>query len=153
MQLIRDMGLYPVLERFRRDVHQTFPRSFDVSEGKWADVKYYFRADPGHYLPDAGAQSPRRWRTDAQRDDSGVVPKVKELAIATAPELPALREIERLLPVGIIDWDADIARHVVDRIDMPTLAGAQIGSAVYSSRITNKRAARFDRASDLLAIG
>ena len=65
MDLIKEMGLYPLNLKFRRDVASIFPVMFDLSEGKWSDAKHYFRSDPGHYFPSAGAAMLNRMIGDA----------------------------------------------------------------------------------------
>lgn len=56
MDLIKEMGLYEQNLRFRRDVLSIFPQSVDLSESRWANVEFYLQKEPGHYLPDVGAQ-------------------------------------------------------------------------------------------------
>jgi hypothetical protein len=56
MDLIKEVGLYQVDLRFRRDVAEIFENAVDLSESHWAETKNYFRADPGHYYPKIGAK-------------------------------------------------------------------------------------------------
>jgi hypothetical protein len=79
MDLIRSLGLYGLDLKFRSDVAGVFPDLVDLSESKWAATDFYFKRDPGHYLPAAGSAMINEMieaRADLRRSNNGRGPRV-----------------------------------------------------------------------------